>query len=99
MFQGLTGENLLAFLNTGEFAVSATWRSTTIVGILDRPFYEAVGIETGVEVRAPVFIMREEDIPALGKHTDTITISAKNYTVTGIERDGTGLAIIKLRNG
>jgi hypothetical protein len=98
MFQGLTGEDLTVFFSTAEFAVSATWRSTTIIGILDREFYPANAIEGGVELRQPRFMMRESDIPAAGVHLDTVVISGKSYKISGIERDGTGLVVLTLRN-
>jgi hypothetical protein len=98
MFQGLTGEDLTAFLDTDEFAVTAVWLTFTIIGILDREFYAAEGPESGVALRQPRFTMREADIPAAGAKNDTITISGKAFKVSGIERDGTGLATLTLRN-
>jgi len=48
-----------------------------------------------VESTEPTLLARTADVSSLA-HGDTLTISAVNYTVRGIQPDGTGMTQIML---
>lgn len=99
-----------AFFNVDEFGAAATYTrggaATALAGIFDRPFVAMVDGEGGFGVggQSPSFQCAESDLPADAAEGDLLTIAtAPTPGATGvwrvvgaIERDGTGLATLRL---
>lgn len=69
-----------------DFAVSATYGSTTVQGILDKEY-----IETGrVQGFAPVFTFIESELTGITQGA-AITVNSIAYTIGEYHTDGTGL--------
>jgi len=60
--------------------------TTTIDGIFDKEYVEL----NGVESYSPVFTCQTSDVPNV-KHGARMTINLINYTVVGVQPDGTGV--------
>lgn len=90
----------LAFLS--DFGVSVLWNPSTgsdatITGIFDNLFYEATtNAEVAYASAQPRLLIRTADKPAAGATGDILTVSSTNYTLRGIEDDGTGMTILVL---
>ncbi len=83
----------LIYFNTDEFGVSATYDgSTTVKGLIDRRYIEALG----GEAEHPVFICREADISGV-VHGKTLVANSTSYTVRGVQPDGSGMILLVLR--
>ena len=93
----------LAFLDTGEFGVSATYTlaaggDSTVQGIFDKEFREVVEAEFGVGVAThPAgFTMREADLPTGYGDADELIVNAITYVIRAHELDGTGMVVLRL---
>ena len=94
----------LAFLDTDEFGMSATYDVadhlgiSTVQGIFDKEFREVVEAEFGVGVAThPAgFTMREADLPAGYGDGDELIVNAITYTIRAHELDGTGMVALRL---
>ena len=89
----MLAEPLGAFLNTAEFAEAATFGATTIVGIFDNIYADALGIAGN----APVFQCKSTDAASLTPGTSTLVIRSSSWLVIGVEADGTGISIVRLQ--
>ena len=69
--------------------------ASTFTGIFDNDFLAVDVDESEVESSEPTLLARTADVSSLA-HGDTLTISAVNYTVRGIQPDGTGMTQIML---
>jgi len=69
--------------------------ASTFTGIFDNDFLAVDLDESEVESTEPTLLARTADVSSLA-HGDTLTISAANYTVRGIQPDGTGMTQIML---
>jgi hypothetical protein len=70
--------------------------STTIYGEYVND-YQSINLESGtVASSGPAFTCAASAVPE-DILDDTVTISGVSYTVTGIEPDGTGLTILRLK--
>lgn len=85
-----------------DFGETLTWTpdgggaGTQFTGIFDDDF-KALNIATGmVDSLGPQVLIRTAALP-LVKQRDTITRSAKNYTVTSKQPDGTGFTRLLLK--
>lgn len=88
-------EDLAVFFNPAEFADQANFAGLGAVnGIFDNAYVSSLSI--GVETVGPAFLTRASDVVGLD-HAAVCTIKGKNYKITGIEPDGTGLVTIQLR--
>jgi hypothetical protein len=67
----------------------------TVVAMFDNDFLAVDVDESEVESSEPTLLARTADVSSLA-HGDTLTISAVNYTVRGIQPDGTGMTQIML---
>ena len=84
-------EDLSEFLDTDDFAVTATYNgSSSVKGILDRAYVEALGTES----TRPVFIC--EEITGLA-HGDTLVIDGTSYEVVNVQPDNLGMVTIFLK--
>ncbi len=101
-----------AFFELDDFAVKCQWTITSsqdkyeVIGIFDNTFYEAFDeFGSGVSTSSPQFTMKTDDIPDGGDEDDTllIPITSKGrvfqtlYKVKVIERDGTGVSLLRLQ--
>lgn len=94
----------LAFLNTDEFAATATYTpaagggSTTVQGIFDNDFLQVdtPGGESSVATLAPRFVCRTADLSGGGAFGDTLVISGTTYKARVIQPDGTGMTTLWL---
>lgn len=92
-----TAANRLAFLNTDEFAVEATYTpvaggaSWTIQGIFDSAAIALeVGGEVDVQTRKPVMTCRVDDLSGGGKQGDTIVLSSAQLLAAGLDTNAAG---------
>ena len=86
-------EDFDSFFDTEDFAVDATFGSTTINGIFDESFMEVQGVE-GFH---PVFTCAQADVSSIA-HGNAITIGGVVYHVQGVQRDGTGIVSLILED-
>ena len=94
----------LAFLDTDEFGVSATYAlandlgSKIVQGIFDIEFEEVVENEfgAGVATHPPRFRMPTADLPSGYGDGDELNVNAVTYTIRAHERDGTGMVSLRL---
>ena len=94
----------LAFLDTDEFGISATYELadhlgiSTVQGIFDKEFREVVEAEFGVGVATHLagFTMREADLPAGYGDADELIVNAVTYVIRAHELDGTGMVALRL---
>lgn len=89
-------EDHSAFLDTDEFATSATVGGNAVDGIFDNE-YVAVDLD-GVEVESlgPVLQCATSDVPGVAQG-DAVIVNAVNYTVAEVRPDGTGMTLLRLR--
>ena len=69
--------------------------ASTFVAIFDNDFLAVDLDESEVESTEPTLLARTADVSGLA-HGDLLTISSTNYTVRGIQPDGTGMTQIML---
>jgi hypothetical protein len=102
-----------AFFELKDFAVECQWTVVSsqdrylIVGIFDNTFYEAFNeFGSGVSTSSPVFTMKTDDIPdgasdqndlLLVPITTKGRVAKISYKIKVIEKDGTGVSIIRLQ--
>jgi len=87
----------LAFLDSDEFGVQATFGTVTVEGIFLDGFepVDLGGGSAAAESVDPVFVCRASDVPSVA-HESTLTISSVTWTVRGIEPDGEGMVRLRL---
>lgn len=86
--------DLATFL--ADFGVSATYNGTTqITGIFETD-YRALD-EDGMEIRlsGPIFYARTADVPA-DAQGKVLAVAGVNYTIVGVQPDGTGMTLLTL---
>jgi hypothetical protein len=86
-------EDLTVFLNTGDFAIAATYDgSTTVNGIFDAEYADAFGVAG----TSPAFTCRAADIPAAGVG-NTLVVSGVTYRIRNrMPQDDGAVVILKL---
>ncbi len=84
-------EDLTAFF--GDFAQTCTIAGGTVTGIFDAPYERSLGM---VDSSGPVLTIRAADWPDVARG-DSVTIDATEYSVLGIEPDGTGVTVLRLQ--
>ena len=82
-------ENRAAFF--ADFGVSATIAGNPAIVIFDNEYLASLGVESS----NPVALADDADVVGLA-HGDAVVIAAVNYTVAGIQPDGTGMTAIEL---
>lgn len=94
-------EDLSAFLQTDEFASTATvslqdGSTRSVVGIFDDPFLNAQIGEYELETSRPRMSCAASDLEGI-RRGDTATIDGETFdVVSGPQPDGTGMAILDL---
>jgi hypothetical protein len=90
-------EDLLAFLKTSDFAVTATYDgSASVVGIFDNA-HELASLGLAMQAAArPQFLCRASDVDPdpVGKR---ITVNDTDYRVAEHQPDGTGFTLLILK--
>jgi hypothetical protein len=77
-----------------DFGVSATVGGASVTGIFDAAYADELGIG-GI---GPTFRCKSTDVASAVAGT-AVTINATSYTIAGpVEHDGTGMALIHLRD-
>lgn len=87
-------EDLDTFFETSDFAETALFGSTPIVGIFDNAYGDAMGVAGS----SPIFTCKSSDANGLNPGTSTLTIRSSSYLVIGVEADGTGLSVVRLES-
>lgn len=80
------------FLDTDDFATSATYNGSTINGIFDDEYVEGLDM---VESTGPQFLVRSSDVAGIA-HGAELVINSVTYTVVGVKPDGTGMTTLEL---
>lgn len=94
-------EDLDAFLNVDEFAVTATvtlhdGTTKAVRGIFDDPYLNAQLGEYEADSSRPRLTCKEADV-ALVRRGDTVEIDGRVYDVlTSAQPDGTGMALLEM---
>lgn len=88
-------EDISAFFDTDDFAVSATVGAATFNVIFDNAYLSAGG-DAPVAGTQPMVTARSSDVSSVWIG-NTMTINSVAYVVTGIHPDGTGVTVITLR--
>jgi hypothetical protein len=78
-------EDLSAFLQTGDFAVAATYQAATVNVIHERQFLEQLGVQTS----APTALGRKSDFATVAQG-QTITIGSTTWTILEFRHDPPG---------
>lgn len=90
-------EDLLAFLDTADFAVVADYNSgTSVVGIFDAP-HELAALGMSLQASAkPQFLCRAADVDAdpVGK---ALVVNGITYSIAENQPDGTGMTLLILK--
>lgn len=88
-------EDLTVFFDTDEFAVLATpsGGGAAFAVIFDKEYLAQIGVST----TGPAALARASDVSSLTPRTSTLTIEGTTYTVTDVQPDGTGLALVPLQ--
>jgi hypothetical protein len=78
------------------FAVDAVYSvgPATIRGIFDAAYFEPFGGQ--MQGNSPAFTTKTSNVPSAA-HGQTLTIGGTVYTVVGVEPDGTGVTVLRLR--
>jgi hypothetical protein len=88
-------EDLDAFLDTDEFAVTATLAGGAVSVIFDKAYLAALGGQA--DATEPMCLLKSSDVTAHAlAFGSAITIAGTAYTVRGIHPDGTGLTSLLL---
>lgn len=91
-------ENLLPFLQLGEFATAATYNGVSVVGIFDNPDAQYDLGRVGFEAPSYRYVMRAVDLPGNAQSGDLLVVAGVTYNVQAFQRDGTGLVELILRS-
>ena len=86
-------EDLDTFFETSDFAETALFGATPLVGIFDNAYGDALGVVGS----SPIFTCKSSDATSLNPGTSTLTIRSSSYLVVGVEADGTGLTVVRLQ--
>ena len=83
-------------MDTEDFAVEATIGATTINGIFDNGYSEA--LDAAYAGAAPTFLCATADLPAITRGTTQITLDGETYTIVERKPDGHGLETLVLES-
>lgn len=94
-------EDLSIFFNTNGFGEEFTYHpkvgsSLTLIGIFDAGYYAAPGGEVAVASNQPQIQYESATIPDAPIYGETVTFKGQDYTIVGIEPDGTGVTTLML---
>jgi hypothetical protein len=85
-------ENIALFFDTENgFAKQATWQSTSVGGIFDDAYVDALGMASS----GPRFTCPTGSVGGVVQG-QTIVIDAITYRIVGVEPDGTGVTVLQL---
>jgi hypothetical protein len=94
-------EDLSIFFDTNGFGEEFTYNpkvgsSLTVVGIYDAGYYAAPGGEVAVASSQPQIQYATASIPDAPIYGETVTFKGQDFTIVGIEPDGTGVTTLIL---
>lgn len=89
-------EDLSAFFNTDDFAVTATWNSRSVRGIFEDQYVESSLGLAGMATSGPRFTCAAADVSGIAVG-NTFTVNSVAYTAAELQPDGTGLITIVLK--
>lgn len=78
-------EDFTDFFDTDDFAITATYNGSSVVGIFDEPFHG----EDAIQDISPAFHCAAADVSGIAKGS-TITINETDYEVIELQPDVTG---------
>ena len=90
-FKEQLDDDLDAFINPLEFAVTATIAGIQVDGIFESPYIDT----QEVAGFSPTITCQTVDVENVVED-DTVIIDSVNYRVSGIQADGTGITILTL---
>ena len=97
-FEELQSEVNVAIVDTFKLSTGAIYNGgASVDGIFSKDYLDAGEGAVSFESSTPAFVCQAADVPAIAR-ADTFLINGTTYSVTGIEPDGTGLVLIKLRS-
>ena len=89
------GRDLEKMLDLDEFAQLVTVGGVDLAGIFDEP-YSGLNVQTGeVASAAPQVMCRTAALPAV-KPGDTVSAGGRQWRVTAVQPDGTGMTTLIL---
>jgi hypothetical protein len=88
-------EDLDEFLDTDDFAVPGTIGASTVNGIFDNGYGEALDYAAGTK---PTFLCKTADLPSITEGTTTVTIGGTAYVIAKRQPDGHGLETLVLEH-
>lgn len=86
-------ETLADFLDTDDFAITATVGASSVDGIFNNGYAESFGVVAGSQ---PTFLCKVSDLPAITLGTTTAVINSTTYTIVEKQPDGFGLTTLVL---
>jgi hypothetical protein len=98
-----TAADRLAFLNSDEFGVDASYTPlagggpTAIKAIFDAAAQALeIGLEVAIQSTAPQVWVRTSDLASGGRQGDTFVIDGTTYKAVDVQPDGTGMTRVML---
>lgn len=86
-------EDLTEFLDVDEHAIAGTVGTSTVNGIFDRAYIEAMGMVSGAN---PIFLIDSDDV-ATAAVGSTISIGGTSYKIRNAEpQDDGALSLLQL---
>lgn len=76
-----------------DYGIAATVGGVALRGIFDNAYATLLGFTAGTQ---PVLIIKAADAPSVAQGS-AVAILTANYTVTGVEPDGTGIVLLRLQ--
>lgn len=98
-----TAADRLAFIETDDFAVEATYTpvsggaSSTVLGIFDSSA-EVIELdgEAAVQSRRPRFLCRVDDLTNGGKESDQLVLSSSQLLAAGLDTNAAGTYLVRV---
>lgn len=84
-------EDFHEFLDTDDFAVTATVNGLSVRGIFDAEYQDVFNVESS----SPAFSCVADDVSTVS-NGDLITINSVVYTIVEQQPDGTGMTVLRL---
>lgn len=85
-------EDLSPFFNATEFADAAIVGGVAVNGIFDAAYAGPLSMDGS----SPILWVKSASVPTVAQG-DSVVVGATNYTVAGIEPDGTGITQLRLQ--
>jgi hypothetical protein len=87
-------DDLDTFFDVDEFGIAATWSGGGTVNVIhDRDYLRQFGV---IDSSDPAAIARRSAMSTAAQG-QTLVIGGTSFTITGVEPDGTGIVVLRLR--